>query len=135
MVDLAALRVELQGDPQHLGYAGGDNEVAAKLNAPSTAIAIDRGVIDGREVVSATTPAEFLALSGSQQNLYLALTGASGGVDSANALVRQAFSTIFGSTTATRAALVALLTRPGSRAEKLWGAGTIVDDALVGQAR
>lgn len=140
MIDLAALKAELVADPSALGYAaplasGGDNTLADLLNAPRAGITVYRGIIDGREIVSATTPAEFLALTTAQQSLYLAITGASGGVDTSNALVRSAFTTMFAAGTATRAALAALAIRSGSRAEQLWGAGTVVDYMTVAAAR
>lgn len=138
MIDYAALKAEIVSDPQAFGYAaawtaGEDWKVADLLNQVR-AIQINRGKIDGSEIVAATTPSEFLALSAANQNLYIAITGASGGVDVSSALTRSAFAAMFANGTATRAALVALANRPGSRAEQLFGQGVSHFDVAKARA-
>ena len=52
----AALRAELQNDPGGLGYAALDDDAASdclNLVRDSSAYAVWRGIIDGREVMSA----------------------------------------------------------------------------------
>ena len=138
-MDLAALKAELLADPLGLGYApmlagGQDSTLAGALNAVRQTIDINRGVIPSYEIVNATTPTEWTALSSAEKQRYQTLTGA-GQVDSANANVRAAFQAMFAGGTATRTALTALLTRKGSRAEQLWGAGAYVDFMAVCEAR
>jgi hypothetical protein len=134
-MDLAALKAELTGDPAALGLAAlSDGFAADALNAVRAGIDVARGVIPSYEIVNATTPAEWTALSAAEKQRYQTLTGA-GQVDSSNANVRAAFSAMFAAGTATRTALTALLTRKGSRAEQLWGAGVTVDSTHVADAR
>jgi hypothetical protein len=130
MIDLLALKAELQADPLGLGYAahlasGTDWKLAELLNAVRAGISIDRGVIPSYEIINATVPAEWASLSAANKQLYQTLTGA-GQVDSQNANTRAAFLQMFAQGTATRAALAALVTRPGSRAEQLWGESVTV---------
>jgi hypothetical protein len=137
-INFTTLNTELLTDPAGLGYAaeiaaGSDGNLATLLNAPKADVSVFRGVIDGREVVSATTPAEFLSLTSAQQTLYLAITGASGGVDTSNALVRSAFAAMFAAG-ATRTALLAIASREGSRAEELFGTGTTISHLDVARA-
>lgn len=136
-MDYLALKAELQNDPTGLGYAadwasGNDWSLADRLNAVSTGTLINRGMIDAHEILSATVPTEWTSLSAAEKQRYQTLTGA-GQVNGLNANVRAAFNQMFGSTTATRAALVALLTRPGSRAEQLFGHA--VSDRDIASAR
>lgn len=138
-MDLAALKAECTSDPASLGLAalfaaGQDGTVADALNLVRDGISIARGVIPSYEIVNATTPTEWTALSSAEKQRYQTLTGA-GQVDSGNANVRAAFNAMFGSATLTRAALVALLTRKGSRAEQVFGPGAYVDHSQVAEAR
>jgi len=138
-MDLAALKAELLADPLGLGYApllahGADSSLADLLNAVRPSIDINRGVIPSYEIVNATTPTEWTALSTTEKQRYQTLTGA-GQVDSGNANVRAAFQAMFAAGTATRTALTALLTRKGSRAEQLFGAGAAVTAEHVSDAR
>jgi hypothetical protein len=113
--------------------AGLDQAIADMLNAVSQSIDIDRGVIDAYEIIDATTPTEYAALTAAEKERYLALTGA-GKVNTKSANVRAAFQAMFGGATTTRTALAALQTRKGSRAEQLLGAGKIVTHQDVAQA-
>lgn len=138
-INYAALKTELTTDPLTLGYAplwatGNDWELADMLNAVRQTIDIDRGVIDSYEIINATTPSEWAALSSAEKQRYQTLTGA-GQVDSQNANVRATFQAMFGAGTATRTALSDLLTRKGSRAEQLFGQGvSMMDIALARRA-
>lgn len=137
-MDLTALKIELQTDPAGLGYGphlltGSYSPVVGLLTAARAGVTVFRGVIPAYEVINATEPAEWTALSAAEKQRYQTLTGA-GEVDVSNANVRAAFSAMFGVGTATRAALIALATRPGSRAEQLWGVGTSVSAEDVARA-
>ncbi len=132
-ISAAALKSELTTDPTGIGYAaawanGTDWQLRDLLNAIQPSITVFRGTIDGREIVAATTPSEFLTLTTAQQNLYIAICSASGGVDTSSNLVRSAFAAMFGANTSTRAALVAIASRNGSRAEQIFGAAVALTD-------
>ena len=134
-MDLTALKAELLADPLGLGLAAlSDGFAAEALNAVRQSIDVARGVIPSYEIVNATTPTEWTALSSAEKQRYQTLTGA-GQVDSGNANVRAAFQAMFAAGTATRTALTALLTRKGGRAEQLFGAGVRVDLTDVAEAR
>jgi hypothetical protein len=136
-MDYATLKAELLADPLGLGYAapwveGSDWQLADLLNAVRPSIAVDRGVIPSYEIINATVPAEWASLSAAEKQRYQTLTGA-GQVDSAHANVRAAFLAMFAAGTATRTALAALASRPGSRAEQLLGGSVSMQD--VARAR
>ena len=136
-MDYAALKLELTTDPAALGYAaawaeGSDWKLADLLNAVRQTIDVNRGVIPSYEIINATVPGDWATLSAAEKQRYQTLTGA-GQVDSGNANVRAAFQAMFAAGTATRTALVALLTRKGSRAEQVFGQG--VSMMGVAQAR
>jgi hypothetical protein len=123
-IDYVALKAELQ-KPAYaaLVASGSDNQLADLLNAVSAAYQIDREVIPAHEVIDATVPAEWAALSAAEKERYAVLTGA-GQVNVKSANVRAAFLAMFGAGTATRTALAALQKRDASLAENLFGAGT-----------
>lgn len=135
-MNYAALKNEIVTDPSTKGYAapwnsGSDWRVAELLNEISTGTMVDRGVIRSYEIISATVPAEWATLTAAEKQRFQTLTGA-GEVDSLNANVRSAFNAMFSSTSATRTALTALLTRPGSRAEIVVGQSVnLIDIAMA----
>ena len=138
-MDYAALKAEIVADPAVLGYAplwaaGDDIGLAGVLNAIRQTIDINRGVIPSYEIINATTPTEWTALSNAEKQRYQTLTGA-GQVDSGNANVRAAFQAMFAVGTASRTALATLLTRKGSRLEQLFGAGATASDLDIAAAR
>lgn len=127
-IDLAALKAELQLPAYAANIAAGAmGAVSAQLNAVSGTIDIDRGVLEAYEVVNATDSTEWALLLPTEKQRYQTIVGA-GKVDSKNANVRAAFLAMFGAGTATRAALIAMLTRKGSRAEQLLGTSVSYDD-------
>jgi hypothetical protein len=137
-MDDLALKTELTTDPAGLGYAphlasGSLSPIMELLNAPRIGVSVFRGVISSYEIINATDPAEWAALTAAEKQRYQMLTGA-GQVDVSNANVRGAFAAMFGAGTVTRTALVALASRPGSRAEELWGAGTAPTAADLARA-
>ena len=127
-MDYAALKTEIQTDPLALGYAanvasGNDSAIAEALNLVRGTISIDRQIVDSHEVIDATAAAEWAALTAGEKQRYQTIVGA-GKVNLENANVRAAFSAMFAAGTATRAALIAMLTQTGSRAGQL-GFGTV----------
>lgn len=137
-MDYTALKNELQTDPTALGYAasiaaGAFSPVVTLLNTVRGTILIDRDLIESYEIINATVPTEWAALSAAEKQRYQTVTGA-GKVDCRNANVRATFQAMFGVGTTTRANLTALLTRQGSRAEQLFGAGAFVSAEDIAKA-
>jgi len=130
-MDLTALKTELTTDPAGLGYAahivtGSFSPIVDLLAAPRAGFTVFRGVIPSYEIINATAPAEWASLTAVEKQRYQTLTGA-GDVDVSNTNVRAAFGAMFGAGTLTRDALVALASRPGSRAEQVLGTGVTVN--------
>ena len=119
-MDYLALKNEILNDPKSLGYAGKeDYQIANLLNTIGlSGEVINRGVIPSYEIIDATVPAEWTALTAVEKQRYQTITGA-GNCNSANANVRAAFQSMFAAGTQTRTNLTALLTRSCSRAEAL----------------
>lgn len=140
MVDYGALKTECETDPNTLGLttpfnAGADNEVAEKLNAVDAANGtFYNGVIPSYEIIDATVPSEWAALSADEKQRYQTLVSA-GQVNSDNANIRDAFLAMFDAGTTTRDNLIALAQRDGSRAEALFGQGTTISAADIAKAR
>ena len=132
-MDYVALKSELVNDPVALGYApyladGNNTDIARLMNAIGS-YQIARKIIPSYEVINATTPSEWAALTSAEKQRYQTITGAAQ-IDVSNANVVSAFAAMFAAGTSTRTALVALTTRPGSRAEFLgFGPVTILDIA------
>lgn len=131
-VTLAALRAELQTDQAALGYAGLLNgeitdwaALAAVINQPRPGIVVQRGVVPGYMVMGAVRGTDFDALNAGGKE-YLRALLAPGLVDLDAIEVRAALAVLFPGGSSTRTNLLALVDRPGSRAELLWGRGTVV---------
>jgi H+/Cl- antiporter ClcA len=126
----AQLLAELNTDPAAIGYAaliaaGNDAGVAALLNAPTTT-SVYRNNIGVHEVVAAIAPADFAGLTTLQvAKLQLLFTGTTT-IDASSPNTRALFVGIFAGMATSSASLTALASRPGSRAEVLWGTGTVV---------
>jgi hypothetical protein len=138
-MDYTALKNEIVNDPLSLGYstpysAGRDNAVADLLNQVRATILLDREVIPAYEVIEATVPAEWAALSAAEKQRYETITGA-GEVDVKGTNTRAAFAAMFSAGTATRSNLSALQQRQGSRAEQLFGTGVAISAQDVAIAR
>lgn len=127
------LKTELTTDPASLGYAalikvGSDGGLADALNLPRSgaSFAQFRSNVAPSEILHAVAPADFAnanQLAVSKLQLILA----PGVVDASLANVRGSLQALFsGASQATRDALLAVCTRQGSRAEKLFGPGTTV---------
>jgi len=134
-LDYAALQTEIQADTMGLGYSGkSDPEITALLNEiGGSGETIERDVIDTWEIIDATLPSEWAGLSNAEEARYNMLISA-GRLNVKSANVRQAFADMFGAATQTRANLLALQTRPASRAEVLFGGGVIVSHLDVARA-
>ena len=134
MIDPAALKAELQTDPTALGYAphiasGNDVALVEMLNAARAGIDIRRDLIPSHELFEAIVPADWTAAT-AQEKQRIQLVLSMGTVDVRGANTRAAFQAAFGAGTTTRANLLALLTRPGSRAEALFGEPVSIDDLV-----
>lgn len=130
-MDYLVLKNEILNDPKGLSYAGkSDLEIANLMNTIGLSNEkIDRGIIPSYEVINATIPAEWTALSAAEKQRYQTITGA-GQCDSANANVRAAFQAMFASGTQTRTNLTALLQKSASRAEAL-GLGSVNHEQIA----
>lgn len=85
---------------------------------------------------NAVVASDYTGLTSALQNLWLAIIVAGGGkIDVSLTGIRNQIGTIFGAGTTTRANLLALQTRAGSRAEALFGAGVIITGTDLVQAR
>lgn len=132
-MDIAVLATELTTDPLGRGYAGmSDAQAAASLNTANRD-GPDRDVIPSYELINATVPAEWAALSAAEKQRYQTITGA-GMVDISNTNVRSSLAAMFTAGTTTRTNMLALRAGPQiSRATEL-GLG-VVGDGHVASAR
>jgi hypothetical protein len=133
----AALKAELTNDPKALGLVGKTDQQAADL-LNTVGLSVETvsvtGVLDAYLVINAVNAAEYGSLTAAEKTRFETITGA-GKVDPNNTNVTAAFAAMFGAGTATRTALLALANRSCSRAEKLFGAGTVLNAWDVGRAR
>ena len=125
------LKNEILNDPKSLGYAGKEiYQIVDLLNVIGLSNeVIDRGIIASYEVINATIPAEWAALTAQEKQRYQTITGA-GQIDSSNKNVRATFQAMFVAGTQTRTNLIALLTRLCSRAEAL-GIGNVNNEDVI----
>ena len=133
--DYKTLRTELDTDPLGLGYAGKtDQQVATLLNTARQSIDLETGVLTAYQIVNCIDRGEYALLSAVDRSL-LALLVSAGQVDTKSPTIRATFLAMFPSATApvTRAALVAIQSRKGSRAEQL--IGSLVTSADIAYGR
>lgn len=126
-IDYPALKTELTTDPAGIGYAtaGSGDAVARLINAPRVAsgkanvAGLERAVVLGR-----VDPGEYLALPAPERDLWRDITS----LDPIpmTAEVKQQIAAVWGVGTTTRTRLVALQQKDASRAEELFGDGTVV---------
>lgn len=146
MIDLTALRAELTTDPQAVGYAahyaaGDDYTLAQMLNATTGAgaasvplIAISRGaflrsVIPGTDRLAAGLDSDGAALTSATITKWTYRFNAARGGDETIALDAAMLGMLGQMVTdkiMTQAEIDAFTTRTGSRAEVLFGAGTVI---------
>uniref|UniRef100_A0A6M3IJS8 Uncharacterized protein n=1 Tax=viral metagenome TaxID=1070528 RepID=A0A6M3IJS8_9ZZZZ len=139
MIDYAILKTEITSDPRGYGYAtpwvaGTDWQVAELLNRVRDTIAVDKDLVSTPEIFEAIVPGEW-AVASAQEKQRIQLILSMGSVDLRGPNTRASFQAAFGSGTQSRANLVALLTRKGSRAEELFGSGVSVSWDDVAKAR
>lgn len=130
MINYPALKTEVQSDPNGYGYAaplatGTYWQVADLLNTVRATIHVDRDLVAAHEVYEAIVPAEWSALTADEKQRVSTLLGM-GEINAKGTNTRASFAAAFGAGTTTRTNLVALQTRDGSRAEQLFGAGTVI---------
>ncbi len=135
---LAALKAEITTDPSVRGYAahiaaGRMGEVAKLLNEVQASIAIGRGEIQTYEIFEATEPSDWAALSPAEKQRYQTMLGM-GFINLDGPNVVASFRAMFAAGTATRANLIALRTRNGSRAEELFEPDVSVSHRQVAEA-
>lgn len=139
-VVLSELRTEIDTDPQALGYAGKSNfQIAGILNTVGlSGETIDVAFVSADVIQGAVVADEYLLLLSPQRDLWAAVLSAGNtnlGVPVKNANIRGQIISIWGPGTETRSNLAALQTRPGSRAEVLFGDGASVTDNQVEEAK
>jgi hypothetical protein len=137
------LKNELANDPTGLGYSGQpDNVCTGIINLARVGISIRRADISPGEVLEAIDTRDFTSSNTASENSWF---------ESLTQLTRIRLSLDDGSDTVvlgnlkrllqnpgpqgSRARVIALSNRQGSRAEQLWGAGTLITDADIGAAR
>lgn len=139
------LKTELTTDPKGYGYALTTNQdaLAALLNQVRAGEPQPQTVLTTRTLVAAIVPAEFNTIMGTSEATtgqirawYLQVLASAGSVDLSNGNVQAALTLIFpqASCPTTFAAVQALYTRPGSRAESLFGAGAVVQSVDISLA-
>jgi hypothetical protein len=115
-MDLAKLKTELDTDPLARGYAALSDEAAAetfKINDRQP----NRTDLDGGLLVASIVRSEFAALSAGDKQ-YVQLVCAASNLP-LTATLKTELGAVFGPATTTRANLLALMKRPGNRAEEL----------------
>jgi len=133
MIDHAALKTELDDDPTARGYTGENAEDAALLNEVQGGISISTTSILMVAVLEAIIPADWVGLNDAQRAALL-LYASQDRINPNAANIVDAFSTFFASS-GTATALNALRTRPGSRAEELFGENALIVYADIRIAR
>lgn len=154
MIDRQALAAEIDADPNAYGYAAHvaanrPGDVAALLNEVRATITVRRADIASAEIVQAIDVADYTALGAnptaaalSTERRYLgwlALLAAAPTVrllndDGSNTPVVANLLAMFPNGSGTRTRLTAIASRFGSRAEQLFGTGSVVSATDVGEA-
>lgn len=124
-ISYAVLKAEVINDPLGLGYApyiapGNDQAIVNILNTVRPSSSITRTLVDAWEVVNSIVPVEYAALTAPARE-YLNMVISANKVQLGGGAVRDGLSLVFGVGTTTRANITALLSRPGTRAEELFG--------------
>ena len=127
---LSALRTEIDTDPSALGYSGLEHvSIAALMNDPAQISAtLSITFITAASIHAVVVGSEFAALNTTQQLLWIALTKQDSipiGGPGVNKIKSQ-ITTVWSAGTETRGNLSSLQTRPASRAEVLFGEGSVV---------
>jgi hypothetical protein len=133
-----AADIKAQASALNLQFNGSfiDGQLIASIyNAASGAYSVDAGGISQAAVFSAFNATEYAALDAATQSKITALTSNGATVDFSNASMVGTFTALLSASyPKSLANLLALATRPASRAESLFGAGTLIDANDVGAA-
>ncbi len=135
---ISELNTELTTDPQTLAYTPSDGDDAADagiINLPRVSIQRDN-FVRAFDISEAVDPADWPTVNSDQfkRDLWrdVLLSAGSQGLINANANnIKAKVLVVFAAASATRANLLALQTRDGSRAEMLWGDGSFVTVAAI----
>jgi len=138
---LQALHDEIEADPLGIGYKEQDGSwkedqiIADLINDPANGDVVQRNHISPQEIIEQITIDDWDAITAAQR-LYVSLLPSLPQVDAIQngTEVRANLLTIFGPTTTTRANLIGVVQKDGSRAEVLWGEGTVISISQVGHA-
>ena len=135
----AQLATEITTDPKSLGYGASATSsyaaIAAKLNATYAGVGIVwRTDLSASEIVGCLVWSDLSAATVTQWTaLQTLLIPAK--IDASNANVRALFAGLFASAATTLANLTAAAKKASpSRAEELWGYGTVISDNDIGHA-
>lgn len=138
-VTISVLRTELLSSVFASTYSaaiaqGSHNAVADRVNSYAS-IAVSIGTVFTIDMQQCVSAAEYAVLSAGQRDLWGAvLTAAVNGVAISNATIRAQVAFVWSALTTTRAALLGLDTKLGSRSEVLFGEDTFVNATDVQQA-
>ena len=142
-INYAALKAEILTDPTGRGYAaaynaGADNAVADLLNTIVAGNLVFRNDVRSEEIWEAIDATDFnslTALALQRLGLILSQAGTRGQLDVRGTNLRAMLSGIFLPGSSTRASLVAISRRDGSRGETLFGYGAHISTDDVSRAR
>ena len=130
-MDLAELKEELlAGHPDTGAYSADDVTAAKQLNAPNRQP--DRDSLSGGEIAASIVLAEMGALPAGKQEYVKALISCDSMPLTAN--LKSQLALVFDAGSASRANLLALVKRTGSRAEEL-GFGTVTPSHVADARR
>jgi len=138
---LEALKDEIVNDPSTIGYKNsptnwkGDQVIADLINDPANGATIRRRSVEPVEIKQTVDQSDFNGLSPDEVNYLTWIVTGETPIDVRPDVIFNGLTLIFGQNTATRAAMIALLQKAGSRAEVLWGANTVVNPSQVGHAQ
>lgn len=132
-VDYTALAAEINTDPMALGYAGkSDYEIATILNTPgASGETLFKTYTPVEDVIACIVRAEYDALAAAGKTYLNEVVLKSAKVKTGNETLRNQIGSLFAAGTATRTALIAVASRPASRAEILFGENSYISDQDV----
>lgn len=143
MIDFTALAAELKADPAKLGYAeplasGADGSIADLLNAPNAGTVQLAKIAKGDFLLALLPAAQALsakdAPTQANWDRLLSLACANESIDVGNPGVKAILTGAVQAGLLTAEQATAAASRPGSRAEVLFGVGVIVDHSDVSKA-
>ncbi len=137
---VSALAVELDTDPASLGYApailaGDQNTLFTLVNTPQPGggFQVNRDPVPPEEVFGAVDPVDYVAMTTTElARLQVIMTLPT--VNLADESTKTIVDELFTNGSTTRLNIATLQKRNGSRAEVLWGEGTIVTVNQIDQA-